>query len=190
MFPVLGSGGSEGLYGLIGVLIGGVLTGIVTAVLDSRRRRREFRVALAEASADLEEAARALDATQRNLARYVEQQDAEEPPAPEDLASWPVGWNRKTWSQAWSRYRPALAAKLSNQDFRRVATAFGYVEQLQGGLMDPGHAFQKDDPEFLTNVEQALSAARPILVKPRDAAAVGSRPRERGGSDGQVHRPR
>lgn len=178
MFTVLGSGGSEGLYGLIGVLIGGVLTGIVTAILDWWRTRREFRVALAEASADLDEAARALDATQRNLARYIEQRDAEEPHASKDLARWPVGWNRKTWSQAWSLYRPALAAKLPKENFRTVATAFGYVEQLQGGLMDPAHAFQKDDPDFLTDVEQALSAARPILVTPLDTAgvAVSDRP--------------
>lgn len=166
MTPTLASGGSEGLYGLFGVLIGGVLTGIVTAVLDWWRRRREFRVARAEASADLDDAARALDVTRQNLAQYLEQEQATTPVAPDDLARWPIGWNRKAWSQAWPRYRPALAAKLPNGDFRRVAEAFGYVEQFQLGLMDPGHTFQRNDPEFLGRIQHALSEARPILIEP------------------------
>lgn len=50
--------------------------------------------------------------------------------------------------------------------------AFGYVEQLQVGLMDPGHPFhQPDDKTFLANVGAALDRARPVLATrapPRD----------------------
>jgi hypothetical protein len=135
---------AEAIFGLLGVVVGGFLTGFVNYLLESRREKQEARVARRLARSELGEAGQAVN-------------DA--------LAGqgWPAGWTTKRWSDSWSAYRRPLAATMNDNDFGELAQAALYVELLQVGLAAGKRPFIEGDDEFLREVQAHVRDAGRLL---------------------------
>lgn len=139
---------AEAIFGLVGVVVGGLLTGVVTLLLERRRENQEARVAQRIARSELGEAAKAVE-------------DA--------LAAgeWPPGWDKKRWSESWSTNRRVLAATMEDDDFAKLARAYLHMELLQTGLAAGKRKFVEQDRTFLTTVSSYLSEAERLLAELR-----------------------
>jgi hypothetical protein len=134
---------SEAIFGLLGVVIGGVLTGVVTAWLEGRRERSEGEIA-------------------RRIARS-EIGQADEAIAEARKGHWPPGWH-PTWSQSWAAYRRPLAATTSDAEFEALATAYGAMQLLESGLLSGQRDVTDDDLDFFGRVEESLRQAEKRLA--------------------------
>ncbi len=150
---------ASGWFGLAGVALGGLLTAGLTLYREWRRRRADAAMARRLVSSDLTAVDRALTDAEANLARF--KQDRSEPL--DDGRQWPFGWERATWAQSWAGYRPGLAASMGDDEFRPLATAVGFIEQLQNSLAAGRRRFQDADEPFLEEVREALEEARAAL---------------------------
>jgi hypothetical protein len=92
----------EWVVGLVGVVVGGLLTGGVSFLLERRREKAHARAAREVIKSELQAAARAVE-------------DALSGPDPE----WPPGWDRVGWTESWATNRPVLAARMNEDDFAR-----------------------------------------------------------------------
>jgi hypothetical protein len=139
---------SEAIFGLAGVVVGGLLTAAVTFLFERRQEKREARVARRVMRSELEEATTAIE-------------DA--------LAGgeWPPGWDNKSWSQSWSTYRGVLAATMDDDDFDKLARAYLHMELLQTGLAAGKRSFVEQDETFLTTVNSYVLQANPLLAAGR-----------------------
>jgi hypothetical protein len=128
---------AEGIFGLIGVLVGASVAGWVTLRLERRREKREALAARRIVKSELEEAKRAV-------------QDA--------LAGreWPPGWDETTWTQTWSTNRSVLAATMNGDHFDKLADVYLQMRLLQRGLAAGTRTFARDDETFLHRVETSL----------------------------------
>ena len=134
---------SDGAIGLIGVALGGLLTGGVTWFHDWRRRIRDARAARRVIRSELSEAAKAVsDAKQGD--------------------HWPPGWTR-SWSESWLTYRPILAATMDDDSFDTLAAAHLYIAQLEAGLAAGERGFAGHDLAFLEDVSTHLRAAEQVM---------------------------
>jgi hypothetical protein len=133
-------------FGLIGVVVGGVLTGLITFVLDRARERREARRARVIARSENAEATDAVDVALNN-------------------SRWPAGWNTKTWAQSWGTIRSPLASTMDEHEFQVVARSYGFMELLQNGLASGERDFGYNDRKFLEDAGEALRAAEPHLAR-------------------------
>jgi hypothetical protein len=147
-------------FSLAGVVVGGLLGTALTLFRDWRRRKHDADTARKLVSADLSTIERALKDAEDNLRRSRERDPAE---PPNDNQQWPVGWETATWAQRWAGYSPSLAASMDDREFGPLATAFGFIEQLQHSLAAGRRPFQSDDPTFLENVREAVTEARDSL---------------------------
>ncbi|PKW18158.1 hypothetical protein [Saccharopolyspora spinosa] len=77
---------------------------------------------------------------------------------------WPLGWNDKAWAQSWSVYWSALAGRMADDAFRKVAEAYNYLELLQSGLAAGGRALVGNDEKFLNDVRTSIDAAEPLVT--------------------------
>jgi|SRR5919108_146914 hypothetical protein len=139
---------AEAVFGLIGVVIGGFLTGLVSYLLEARREKKEARVARRLARSDLGEAEQAVS----------------------DALSgqgWPAGWTNKRWSDSWSAHRQPLAGAMNDNDFGKLARAALYVELLQVGLSAGKRPFIEGDEQFLTAVATLIRDADRLLSPAR-----------------------
>jgi hypothetical protein len=124
------------------VALGAPLTGGFGLFADRHRRRADAAMARRLVYADLRTIDRALTDAESNFRRSEER-----PPDPGQ--QWRFGWEREAWSQSWAGYRGILAANLDDAEFEPLATAFGFVEQLQNSLAAGRPPFQDADATFL-----------------------------------------
>jgi len=137
------------------VALGALLTGGFGLFADWRRRRADAAMARRLVYADLRTIDRALTDAESNFRRSEER-----PPDPEDAGQqWPFGWEREAWSQSWAGYRGILAANLDDAECEPLATAFGFVEQLQNSLAAGRRPFQDAHATFLLDVRRAVDGA-------------------------------
>jgi type II secretory pathway pseudopilin PulG len=141
-----------GLFSVVGVIIGGLLTAVVTEFRDRSRAAREQRRASILAANDLRQAADAVRETQTNLRQ----------PAGE----WPPGWDYVAWTRSWFSYREELADGLKPTAFQAVADAFASLVQLEKALTAGKRPFIDSDEEFITRVDTRITAAQTTLSGP------------------------
>jgi hypothetical protein len=126
---------SEAIFGLIGVVVGGVLTGLVSIWLDARHEASEGKIARKIAREEIERAEEAVSEARKG--------------------HWPPGW-RPTWSQSWAAYRRPLAATASDDEFVALAKAYGAMQLLESGLVTGHRPITDDDRDFFNRVEKVL----------------------------------
>ena len=144
---------SDWVAGLLGVVIGGLITGGTNLGMAWRREKREARAARRIIRSELEEAAEAV----KVALEYKE---------------WPAGWTKKTWSESWSIYRPSLALDIDDDEFEKIATAYLLMGLLETGLAKGKRDFEENDPAFLTRVSPSLSAAIEAISEPHAFASA------------------
>src|ERR1700682_72082 len=106
-------------FGVIGVVVGAVITGVISFVLERCRQKREYELNLQLVQADIEDVLRiAKDAL--------------------DHDKWPPGLARKDWTSAWSTRCGPLAGGMDGDAFKTVAAAFALVQQVESGLATKG----------------------------------------------------
>jgi hypothetical protein len=135
-------------FGIAGVVIGAITTGLVSYRAERRQERREATLALKLARAEIEEIRKLADTA---LAER----------------KWPPGMAMKSWAQSWSTNRRSLAADMDESTFAAVATAYGYADQIQSGLaagerpfapLPPGED-RSPDEVFFNDVQGAFKTA-------------------------------
>ncbi len=134
------------IFGLVGVIVGGFLTGLVDFVLDLRRECNAARAASKLVRSQLKDARTAVVVAL-------------------ETREWPLGWNDKAWAQSWSVYCPVLAGRMADDAFLQLAEAYNYMELLQRGLADGGRALAGNDEKFLNDVRKSIDAAEPLLTR-------------------------
>jgi hypothetical protein len=144
---------TEAVIGLIGVVVGGILTGGVAYVLERRRETREAQIARRVMRAQFGQALKAVDDGLKGK-------------------NWPPGWKGKRWSDSWVAHRQALAAKISDDDFATLAQGALYMELLQAGFETDPRPFGPCDEEFFKRVTQAVRDADDVLERPKKTRAV------------------
>jgi hypothetical protein len=154
----LSSADKTGLFSLAGVLIGGVLAALLSALHDWRTRRRQGRKARLLAAADLEQAQKALVDVDKNMKGPRDWPVGGNDQHPEDRR-WPAGWERVLWTKTWTDNRGALADALDDSTFRELAPAFGLLGQLQNSLAAGQRPFVADDPDFVTRAKRQIDRA-------------------------------
>lgn len=164
-FVAASSSSETGLITLGAVVLGGVLTAVLTEVRDRARARKERDQARRLASADLERASEALKDVR---ARMDQLRDWTLGDKNEDR-KWPPGWERAGWSEAWEGYRGGLANGLDAAVFATVARAFGSLGQFQNSLAAGERTFVKNDRPFVDRVERRVTAALEVLPPPDKA---------------------
>jgi len=136
-------------FGVIGVIVGALVTGVVSFALERCRQRREYRLSLQLVKADIEDVLRV---TKDAL----------------DHEKWPPGLGRKDWVTPWSVRCGPLASGMKADAFKTVATAFAYTQQVESGLATKGdQAFDEEpespvgsrDKEFFLDVKDAFKRA-------------------------------
>jgi hypothetical protein len=131
---------TEAVFGLLGVVVGGVLTGGVNLWLERRREAAEARAARRLLRAEVSDA---LAGVERAL----------------DEGKWPIAW-KKTWAQSWSTYRRPLAAGMPSRNFDAVAASYARMELLQAGFAAErdDRSLSSSDRDFLTDIKPHLAA--------------------------------
>jgi hypothetical protein len=134
--------------GLIGVATGALVTAGVSYALERANGRAEFRTVRKLAKAEIAE-----------IGELIAKALAE--------LRWPPGYATKGWAQSWSTNRRVLARHMEERDFAVIATAYGFTEQLQSGLVHQGKGFEPaEDPDemspdmdFFLRAREAFAAA-------------------------------
>jgi hypothetical protein len=144
---------SEVLAGLIGVIAGGLVTGILQVIQTSRARRLECRVAARVILADL-----------IRIGGTVEQQAG--------VPNWrddPVNFDREF--AVWAAQREALAAGVTTYDWYAVAMAYKHLEVMTD-VCDPDQPLTKGHRDGLRiaaiRVERARQIASDHMGSTRD----------------------
>ena len=177
-FLAMSSSSQTGLFTLGGVVLGGILTAVLTELRDRARARRERERARRLASADLERATEAI----RDVRSRMERPRAWSLGGKGEDRKWPPGWERAGWSESWEGYRGPLANGLDDRAFATVARAFGSLGQFQNSLAAGERAFVENDQEFVDRVEERVVAALGVLPPPDKALAEDIGPtRQRSG---------
>lgn len=123
------------------VVVGGVLATGPTVLLELARRRREVKVAGRLLAIELDDAARILAVSVKDL---------------RNDKPWP--YERKEWSRTWTSQRQALAmGRRDDERLRLYGAAFGALEQFQSALATGRRDFISVDAKFLFEVQEALA---------------------------------
>ena len=150
-------------FGLVGVVIGGLITGVVTYWLERVREAREYAAAVKLVRAELREMSTITTTA-------LEQR------------KWAPGLATKSWAQSWSTNRRVIAARMDEAPFADLATAYGFAEQIQSGFaagerdfLAPKNSKPSDDEVFFRNVNAALETAmaHDVLALRSDRANLG-----------------
>ena len=132
---------TEAVFGLVGVVVGGVLTGIVQAVQQSRADRIETRAGARLVSAEL-------SGQQTILAAY--------------LGGEVAGFETLPAITEWPQYRAAIARALDDDDWVNVAGAYTRLALLRSN--PDGASFEGiARPQWIARLVDELDAARGSL---------------------------
>jgi len=104
------------IFGLLGVLVGALVTGLVNWLLERSRQKGDAHAAARLLKTEV--------AAARKQAELV---------LADDGGKWPIAY-RPTWRQSWGTYRRPLAALMPRDDFDRVAAAYAVMDEMQGGF--------------------------------------------------------
>jgi len=114
---------------LAGAVVGGLMTGYFTYLIERRRDRRDKKREKATRRNLVKQAARVVDAeleqAETSARSAVERQEW----WPNELGPIEVG--------SWNQYRAVLASKLSLDDWRVVAAAFGFIHGINSAWLRP-----------------------------------------------------
>ena len=132
------------IFGVVGVIIGALVTAAGTYFFERRREKREARSAQLVVRHELEDAAKAVEDALRGR-------------------EWPPGWQSMRWSQSWSTYRPVLAATMEEQDFAKLARAYLYMELLLAGFAEGKRGFVHEDEPFFVAAKEHLAEAEKLF---------------------------
>jgi hypothetical protein len=136
------------VFGLLGVLAGGLVTWGVAFRQGREQEQREYGLALKLAKAEIDEI-------------VIIVKDAI------DHEHWPPGLKTKSWAQSWSTNRRALAMRMDRETFKAVAAAYSLADQFQNGLSDradqPAPKGSRDR-KFLLDVQKAFGDAGKALT--------------------------
>ena len=145
-------------FGLAGVVIGGLITGVITYVLERLREARDYDAAVKLVRAELREMS--------TIAQAALEQ-----------GKWAPGLATKNWAQSWSTNRRVIAARMDDAAFADLSAAYGFAEQIQSGFAAGERGFlapkgdkPSDDEVFFRNVQTALAQAMAhdvLAVRPR-----------------------
>jgi hypothetical protein len=135
-------------FGIAGVVVGAITTGLVSYRAERRQERREAELALRLARAEIGEIGELADTALADR-------------------KWPPGRAMKSWAQSWSTNRRSLAGAMDGSAFAAVATAYGYADQIQSGLAAGERPFappppgedRSPDEVFFAQVRQAFKTA-------------------------------
>ena len=140
--------GVAAAFGLIGVIVGALITSIASFYVVRRREKKDARAARRIIQSELKEATQAVHEAL-------------------GAAEWPAGWTKKAWSESWSKYRPVLAVDMKDdQSFAAVASAYLFMELLESGLAAKKRTFVATDEPFLREVSKRINTAA-IALQPR-----------------------
>jgi hypothetical protein len=131
------------MWTVIAVFVTACLTFLATYSLEWLRNRREGKLATSIACAELLEARRAVWLAQK-------------------YNKWPVGWHNMNWSESWAKYRPILAERLVDEDFRTLHRAYLEMRFLQSGLAAGSRELEDDDKTFLERTRKAVETANAL----------------------------
>lgn len=161
---------SEAVTGLIGVVIGGTLTGVVTFVLERRRERRAEMSALRLLELDLRDAGGKIEAVV-------------------DRGEWWHRSNLELPTAAWRDHRYLLASRLDHGDWQEIAEAFHAMIQLNAHVARAAAAGEplSTDAEmcerlklYLREIDEAVACLRAHTGRPaRPAEPPPARARPR-----------
>jgi len=129
------------VFGLIGVIVGALITLIVGFYRVRRRDKKDARAARRIIQSELKEAAQAIHEAL-------------------GAAEWPGGWTKKAWSESWSKYRPVLAVDMKDdRSFAAVASAYLFMGLLETGLAARKRPFVATNEQFLREVSKRINTA-------------------------------
>ena len=147
---------SAAAWGLVGVVVGGLITAFANYAAEWRQRRRQRNAAQATALIEIEEAQEAIKFSKKG--------------------DWAVGWNLVTWNESWKAIQESLAGSLCYEPFRLVRLAYGSMFLLQRALQTVGGKSVNDlDLRFFAWVEPRLNDARAALEKSSKGPGAWSR---------------
>jgi hypothetical protein len=133
-------------FGFAGVVVGALLTPVMTRRMENHRDLEQARTAWTLLREDADSAARA-----------VREREAE--------GEWPIGWNRD-WSSVWRSSRGALARRVaSKKRFRRLAEAFERMDELESAVNTrrENRSLSDKDRQFLASISEAIRRAQEAL---------------------------
>jgi hypothetical protein len=134
---------SAAVWGIVGVIVGGVITAVSGYSAEWRQRRHRRAAARVTALIEIEEALEAIDLSEE---------------------AWAEGWNLVTWNETWQAIREPLAEFLALDSFRQVRLAYGSMFLLQRGLQTiGGQKVTDNDTAFLARIEPRLKSAHHVL---------------------------
>jgi gas vesicle protein len=154
------------VFGLVGVLVGGLIASITSVYLASRREERDREAARRQEQMDLQRAYRILRSELNEAVVAVT--------SALDTREWPTGWTRKAWSESWSKYRLTLAGGMDDKGFDAVASAYLYMGLLETGLAADKRPFVDTDEPFLRRVSQRIQPAIDALPANQEATSSTS----------------
>jgi hypothetical protein len=152
------------IFGLVGVAVGGLVTGFVSSSLEKGREKAESLAAARLLRTEVIAASADVSATLKE-------------------GKWPIAY-KPTWSQSWSTYRRSLAVRMDDEAFDEVAKAYALMDQLQSGFGAGRPEAQRDlshpDRVFLDRVAPVLEGASQRLdeflgPRPKGPVAEGER---------------
>jgi hypothetical protein len=136
-----------GLFGLLGVVAGALLTPFINRRLENQRDLEEARTAWLLLREDADSALRAVSER-------------------EQKGKWPIGWNRD-WSSVWRSERGVLARRVAfPRRFRCVAEAFERMDELESAVNTgrEDRSLSDKDREFLASISVAIRRAQEALA--------------------------
>jgi hypothetical protein len=142
------------IFGLLGVIVGGLVTGGVSYVLEARRERKELR------------RARRLVWAEIDVIRIQLRLLAETGRVPlEGVRDTP---DRFLPSLEWSQHKSILAAELSDEAWVDVSSLYDALVPVKLVLMarEPGSELLTDEPQDMHDLQDAAAAAQAVLDRP------------------------
>jgi hypothetical protein len=135
------------IFGLVGVVVGALVTGVVSWLLERRKEKAE---AVAAARLLKPEVTAAVADVTSTL----------------DEGRWPIAY-RPMWRESWATYRQALVVAMQQRGFDEVATAYARMAQLQSAFSADRAEKDRDlsysDTDFLQKTKPALESAKQQL---------------------------
>lgn len=153
------------IFGLVGVIIGGLIAGLSSFLIE---RRRDQKVDEREGKARLQllkRAARVVDAD-------LEQAETSARFAVKDRKWWPEEMGRLEVT-SWAEHREILASELSNEDWKTIVLGFGFIHGLNNAraLAAKTDPFSPNHPEMTQDDQNRIPFGINGIAKARACIA-------------------